>query len=137
MRNLTSCNHHQFTFINFLAAVKHTINQYLQRQSKMHQPIRYGGGRLRMNISETVITKKPIWHFKQNIFSIPHFNSGIHHFTLLKWGIHFWHWFPMLELPSKRGRNWKEEEEVNSFTLLTKSENWLPELRTNSYLFRR
>ena len=60
MRNLTSCNHHQFTFINFLAAVKHTINQYLQRQSKMHQPIRYGGGRLRMNISETVITKKPI-----------------------------------------------------------------------------
>ena len=41
MRNLTSCNHHQFTFINFLAAVKHTINQYLQRQSKMHQPIRY------------------------------------------------------------------------------------------------
>ena len=24
--------------------------------------------------------------------SIPNFNSRIHHFTLLKCGIHFWHW---------------------------------------------
>ena len=28
----------------------------------------------------------------KTFFSIPHFNSGSHHFTLLKWGIHFQHW---------------------------------------------
>ena len=89
----------------------------------------------------------------KTFFSIPRFNSKIHHFKLLKWGIHFWHWFTMPELPSKRGRNWKEEEEVNSFTLLIKSgiyfrnwesiptylegkvRNWLPPLPTNSFLF--
>ena len=51
----------------------------------------------------------------KTFFSIPHFNSGIHHFTLLKWGIHFRHWFLMPELPSKRGRNWESMPEVNSW----------------------
>ena len=51
-----------------------------------------------------------IWisrHFKQNIFSIPHFNSGIDHFILLKWGI----------LLEGNARNWLQELRNNSYLL--------------------
>ena len=59
----------------------------------------------------------------KTFFSIPRFNSGIDHFILLKWGIHFRNWesmpevnsLPMPELPSKRGRNWESMPAVNSW----------------------
>ena len=51
-------------------------------------------------------------------------------FQFLTWGIHFRLWFPMLELPSKRGRNWSSIPRVNFFTSLIKSgidfQNWEP-----------
>ena len=62
-----------------------------------------------------------IWHIEQNIFSNLHFNSRIRHFTLQKWEIPFWNWDAMLELQSKRCRNWSSIPEVNSFTLPIKS----------------
>ena len=88
---------------------------------------------------------KILWNtLSKSFFSIPHSNSGIDHFILLKWGVHFRNWIhnagidhfillkwgmhfrnwesmpevnslPMPELPSKRGRNWGSMPEVNSW----------------------
>ena len=64
----------------------------------------------------------------KSFFSIPHFNSGIDHFILLKWGIDFRNWIPNAGIEHfillKWGihfRNWELMPEVNSFTLLIKS----------------
>ena len=34
----------------------------------------------------------PLDTLSKTFYSIPCFNLGIDHFTLLKWGIHFWNW---------------------------------------------
>ena len=73
----------------------------------------------------------------KSFFSIPHFNSGIDHFILLKWGIDFRNWIPNAGIEHfillKWGihfRNWELMPEVNSFTLLIKSgidfRHWFP-----------
>ena len=49
-------------------------------------------------------TQKNIRHFKQNIFSNPHFNSRIDHCEEFISGIGN----AMPELPSKSGRNWSQ-----------------------------
>ena len=80
----------------------------------------------------------------RTFFSIPHFNSGIHHFILLKWGIHFQHWFPMPELPSKEegiGRSRKKSipDFISRVKELTSSINsqFLPLLEGNSGIVKR
>ena len=57
----------------------------------------------------------------KSFFSIPHFNSGIDHFILLKWGIDFRNWIPNAGIEHfillKWGihfRNWESMPEVNS-----------------------
>ena len=78
------------------------LNKYTEEDSLLP------GWKMRTKLLDTL---------SKSFFSIPHFNSGIDHFILLKRGIQF----PMPELLSKSGRTWSSILEVNSFTLLIKS----------------
>ena len=58
----------------------------------------------------------------KSFFSIPHFNSGIDHFILLKWGINFRNWIPNARIEHfillKWGihfQNWESMPAVNSW----------------------
>ena len=87
-------------------------------------------------------------------FSIPHFKSGIHHFTPLKRRFHFRNWgctarvtfyihknsSPILEVNSSLytskvidSRNWRWIPQIHT----SKVSNWLPELEMNSDLIQK
>ena len=88
-------------------------------------------------IHQISVSLKGLKVAKTNVKNLFEQNSGNHNFTLLKWGIHFRHWFLMPELLSKIGRNWELMPEVNSWPMpelsSERGRNWesMPEVNSS------